>query len=157
MQGAKHSRIRQMLRRYREHLQRRSAPASRGTRVYSFNGSVAYPADDRLAMNESYATAEPTPSEIGMLDGPVVLEFGSRWCGYCRAAQPLLAAALEMHARVRHIKIADGSGRPLGRYFAVKLWPTLVFLNNGDEVARLVRPRDVGVIRDALAQIDSDR
>lgn len=107
-----------------------------------------------MAMTEVYAATEPTRTEIDLLDGPTVLEFGSPWCGYCRVAQPLLAAALADHARVRHIKIADGSGRPLGRSFKVKLWPTLVFLSNGRETARLVRPGDANAIRRALAQID---
>jgi len=43
---------------------------------------------------------------------------------------------------VRHLKIEDGPGRPLGRSFRVKLWPTLVFLRDGVEVARVVRPAD---------------
>ena len=105
-------------------------------------------------MTEVYAAIEPTRTEIDLLEGPTVLEFGSPWCGYCRGAQPLLAAALANHARVRHIKIADGSGLPLGRSFKVKLWPTLVFLSNGQETKRLVRPGDASAIRRALAQID---
>jgi thioredoxin 1 len=35
----------------------------------------------------------------------------------------------------------------------VKLWPTLVFLRDGVEAARLVRPGDAASIRRALAQI----
>ena len=106
-------------------------------------------------MNEVYAAVEPARAEIDMLDGPTVLEFGNPWCGYCRAAQPLLASAFADHSRVRHIKIADGSGRPLGRSFKVQLWPTLVFLSNGRETMRLVRPGDASAIRRALAQIDT--
>jgi thioredoxin 1 len=60
-----------------------------------------------------------------------VLEFGTPWCGWCRAAQPLIAAALAEYPDVRHIKVEDGSGRPLGRAFGVKLWPTLIFLKRG--------------------------
>jgi thioredoxin 1 len=71
--------------------------------------------------------------------------------------QPLLASALNDHPGVQHIKIADASGRRLGRSFRVKLWPTLVFLRGGEEVARLVRPRAVDAIRQALAQIDPCR
>jgi thioredoxin 1 len=107
-----------------------------------------------MAMNKVYAAIEPARAEIDMLEGPTVLEFGSPWCGYCRAAQPLLASALTDHPHVRHIKIADGSGLPLGRSFGVKLWPTLVFLRRGKETARLVRPADANQIRRALAEID---
>ena len=105
-------------------------------------------------MNEVYAATEPARAEIDMLEGPVVLEFGSPSCGYCRAAQAPLASALADYPDLRHVKIADGSGRPLGRSFKVKLWPTLVFLSNGGEIARLVRPDDATEIRRAIAQID---
>ena len=107
-----------------------------------------------MAMNEEYAAIEPARTEVDLFDGPSVIEFGSPWCGYCRAAQPLLGSAFADHPRVRHIKIVDGSGCPLGRSFKIKLWPTLVFLSNGREIARLVRPGDASTIRLALAQID---
>ena len=108
-----------------------------------------------MAMTDRYAAIEPVRTEIEALAGPTVLEFGSPWCGHCRAAQPLLEAALADHPRVHHIKIADGSGKPLGRSFRVKLWPTLVFLREGSEVARLVRPGAAEEIRRALAEIDA--
>lgn len=107
-----------------------------------------------MAMNNMYAPIEPERVEIDRLDGPAVIEFGAPWCGHCLAAQPLLASAFSDHPRVRHIKIEDGRGRPLGRSFKVKLWPTLVFLDHGQETARLVRPGDAELIRQALAQID---
>jgi thioredoxin 1 len=105
-------------------------------------------------MNEEYAVSEPNRAAVDLLAGPTVLEFGSPWCGYCRAAQPLLASAFAEHPGVRHIKIADARGRPLGRSFNVKLWPTLVFLRDGKETARLVRPGDASAIANALAKID---
>ena len=106
-------------------------------------------------MNDAYASIEPARAEIDRLHGPTMLEFGSPWCGYCRAVQSLLASALADHPRVRHIKISDASGRRLGRSFKVKLWPTLVFLSNGRETARLVRPGDASAISEALALIDN--
>lgn len=108
-----------------------------------------------MAMTDQYASIEPARAEIDTLDGPTVIEFGTPWCGYCQAAQPLLASAFSDHPRVRHIKIEDGKGRPLGRSFRVTLWPTLVFLSHGRETARLVRPGDVNAIRQALAHIDA--
>src|SRR3569832_2980763 len=105
--------------------------------------------------NNTNTAREPTRADIDQLDGPTVLEFGAPWCGHCRAAQPLLAAAFAGHDLVRHIKISDGSGRRLGRSFRVKLWPTLIFLRDGKEVTRLVRPATAGAIRSALARIET--
>ncbi len=105
-------------------------------------------------MNHDYSTNEPERADVDRLGGPALIEFGSPTCGYCRAAQPLLASALSAHPRVRHIKIADGRGRRLGRSFGVKLWPTLIFLENGQEIDRLVRPASAGEIGEALARID---
>ena len=102
-----------------------------------------------------YSQPEPMRAEVDALMGPVLLEFGTSWCGHCRAAQPLITEALALHPRVHRIKVEDGSGRKLGRSFNVKLWPTLVFLRNGKEVSRLSRPRSAAVIAAALTQIDS--
>lgn len=108
-----------------------------------------------MAMNDTFAASEPPREEIDALEGPTLVEFGAPWCGFCQAAQGPLAAAMAQHPNVRHIKIEDGKGRRLGRSFAVKLWPTLVFLSEGKEIARLVRPDDANAIRQALAQIDA--
>lgn len=104
-----------------------------------------------------YETVEPTRAEIDALAGPSLIEFGTPWCGFCRAAQPAIALALAAHPGVRHLRIEDGSGRALGRTFGVKLWPTLVFLRDGAEVARLVRPREPATIAEALGAIDPGR
>jgi thioredoxin 1 len=106
-------------------------------------------------MSAAYESNEPTREAIDGLEGATLLEFGSPWCGWCRMAQPLVDAALKKHPGVRHVRIADASGRPLGRSFRVKLWPTFVFLRSGEELARLVRPDDPAAIEQALAKIDS--
>ena len=108
-------------------------------------------------MSTAYSEAEPKRAEVDQLQGPTVIEFGSPWCGYCRRAQPLIAEALAEYPKVRHLKIADASGKRLGRSFGVKLWPTLVFLSDGKELGRIVRPADAGAIRQALALIDPSR
>jgi len=104
-------------------------------------------------MNKTYSEAQPARAEIDALTGATVLEFGTGWCGHCRATDAPLASALQLHAGVPHLRVEDGPGRALGRSFRVKLWPTLIFLKDGQEVARLVRPLDSAEIARALAQI----
>ncbi len=70
----------------------------------------------------------------------MVLEFGASWCGYCRDLAPRLSSALMDHPEVQHLKIEDGPGKPLGRSFRVKLWPTLVFLKDGQVIRQVSRP-----------------
>ncbi|TBV00107.1 thioredoxin family protein [Stutzerimonas kirkiae] len=107
-----------------------------------------------MAMNDIYAESEPGRAEVDALPGNVLLEFGAPWCEHCQAAQPLLAEALRGQP-VHHLKIEDGPKRRLGRSFKVKLWPTLILLRNGHEIARSVRPTDVREIHALLQGMDA--
>jgi thioredoxin 1 len=51
----------------------------------------------------------------------------------------------------QHLKVEDGPGRALGRSYRVKLWPTLLVLRDGQEVARVVRPTAVQDVLSALS------
>jgi thioredoxin 1 len=82
----------------------------------------------------------PTREAVDGMEGLVLLEFGTDWCGFCRAAAPQVESLLRQHPKVKHVKVEDGPGRPLGRSFRVRLWPNLVFLNNGVVVRQLARP-----------------
>jgi len=98
-----------------------------------------------------YSPAQPERSSIDASPGLTALEFGTDWCGHCQAAAPKIAAALAGYPAARHIKVEDGSGRVLGRSFRVKLWPTLIVLKDGVEVARVVRPASDREVREALS------
>ena len=100
-----------------------------------------------------HLATEPQRAAVDALRGACLLEFGAPWCGHCQRAQPLIETALASQPAVEHIKVEDGPGLPLGRSYRVKLWPTLVFLRDGQEVARLVRPQTGQEIAQALAQI----
>ncbi|SNS97153.1 thioredoxin 1 [Noviherbaspirillum humi] len=106
-----------------------------------------------MEASQAYLALDLKREEVDALAGSAVLEFGTNWCGFCQAAQPAIRAALADHPGMRRIMVEDGPGRPLGRSYRVKLWPTLIFLRDGREVARLVRPDDAREIRDALKQI----
>lgn len=103
-------------------------------------------------MGKAYETTQPERSAIDAMPGIVALEFGTGWCGYCRAAEQHIGAALSAAPAVQHIKVEDGPGRALGRSFRVKLWPTVVVLKDGKEMARVVRPADTNEVRQAIAE-----
>ena len=95
----------------------------------------------------------PSRESVDQLSGATVLEFGTPWCGHCQRAQPLIEQALEDQPQISHVKVEDGPGQRLGRSFKVKLWPTLVFLKDGKEIDRLVRPQTAQEIHEHLQKI----
>jgi thioredoxin 1 len=101
----------------------------------------------------NYTEAAPTRDELNARAEPIIVQFGANWCGHCQGAQPLIDEALAAHPELSPVMIEDGRGRPLGRSFQVKLWPTLVFLKGGQEVARVVRPGSASEVSDAIAKL----
>ena len=97
-----------------------------------------------------YRAEAPSRAEVDAWDGPALLVFGADGCGHCRAAAPAIAQALQGSPGLRVVMVEDGPGRRLGRSFGIKLWPTLVFLRDGREVDRLVRPRDAAPLTQVL-------
>lgn len=108
-----------------------------------------------MAYADRYLTVEPGRAEVEASHGRLALEFGAPWCPHCQAAQQAFAQVLGERPDAAHLKIEDGKGRPLGRAFGIKLWPTLVLLRDGVEVARVVRPRTSADLAEALTQWDA--
>ena len=100
-----------------------------------------------MPYQSTYRPEAPERSEVDATPGLLLLEFGANWCGHCQAAQPAIQSVLAKHPDLDHRKIEDGPGRRLGRSFRVKLWPTLILLRDGQEIARTVRPATVDEIR----------
>ena len=109
-----------------------------------------------MAFSDKFENIELAREDIDTLCGPAVLEFGTNWCGYSQAAQPLIKQAFASNPHIPHIKVKDGPGRPLGRSFGVKQWPTLVFLKDGREIKRLVRPDGTQAIDQAMKKIEGN-
>ena len=103
-----------------------------------------------MAYVREYEDESITREQLDQSDGLRLLEFGANWCGYCIAAQPDIEAALAEHPDLVHEKIADGPGRPLGRSFRVKLWPTLILIRDGEETGRIVRPESEKDLKEFL-------
>jgi thioredoxin 1 len=104
-------------------------------------------------MAQAYVERQLDADELERRAGPLVLDFGTEWCGHCARARPLIEQAISEVPGIAHVRVEDGPGRPLGRRFRVKLWPTLVLLRDGKEIERLVRPADLQALRQALDRL----
>lgn len=93
-----------------------------------------------MPFTPTYQEAVPTREEIDQTPGQQIVEFGANWCGHCQGLNPTVENLLSAADDVQHIRVADGKGKSLGRSFQVKLWPTLVLIQDGSVVAQLVRP-----------------
>lgn len=103
-----------------------------------------------------YATNHPTRDEIQGIVEPTVLEFGSPDCPYCQKTEPMVKAAFQDFPGISHVKLADHEDKMLGRAFNVEKWPTLIFIQEGREVSRLVRPENEDAICDRMEDIDAN-
>lgn len=106
-----------------------------------------------MPIPEEYIASNITRADIDHFAGPSLIDFGTNWCQHCEAARAMVDAAVSAHPSVLHRRIEDGKGRPLGRSFRITLWPTLIFLRDGVEIARLTRPRDQAAVEQALSAI----
>lgn len=93
-----------------------------------------------MPYSSHWAGETATRTDLEALEDTMIIEFGTDWCPHCQAIQPALKELLEDKVEISHLKIEDGKGRPLGRSFAVKLWPNFVFLKEGQLVEQLARP-----------------
>tara|TARA_R110001583_G_scaffold22377_9_gene84049 strand:- start:10494 stop:10838 length:345 start_codon:yes stop_codon:yes gene_type:complete len=97
--------------------------------------------------NPKYSQELLPLEQISKIEGRFLLEFGAPWCGHCQAAFPAVQEVLNENPKMPHIKIYDGKGKKLGRTFTVKLWPTFILMQEGKEIARIVRPEHADELR----------
>jgi thioredoxin 1 len=104
-----------------------------------------------IGFNSEYSEEAPSLEDIHALEGRALLEFGAPWCGHCQAARYAVESSIKTDSKIAHIKVFDGKGKRLGRQFGVKLWPTLILLQDGQEVRRIVRFISNEEVRELMA------
>ncbi|MEP9352286.1 thioredoxin [Xanthobacter sp. KR7-65] len=109
-----------------------------------------------MALTAERFTAHTSESEI-----PLVIDFWADWCGPCKTMAPVfesLAAEFEPH--VRFAKVDTDAERELAEYFRISTIPTLSFIHNRREVARVAGAMFAGDLRrwlyDALSRAEED-
>ncbi|CAM2952715.1 thioredoxin family protein [Vibrio rarus] len=107
-----------------------------------------------LAYNSEYSELSPTIEDIAGIASFAIVEFGAPWCPHCQAGELVLKEGLKGYTTLPHIKLFDGKGKKPGRHYKVKLWPTIVLLKDGVEVARVVRPTTLSDLAPLLNKLN---
>ena len=92
-----------------------------------------------MPLSATYVAQEPRRAEVDRMPGPVLLEFGTGWCGYCRALDADLAELLDRYPQVRHLRqvAADlGAEPPAG----LGLEELLAWINGHSPTLRVAAP-----------------
>ena len=84
-------------------------------------------------------------------NGVALVDFYADWCGPCRMMAPILEAVAAERTDITVAKVNVDESSELAARFGVMSSPTLVVLDGGDEIKRIVgaRPKDA-----LLAELD---
>jgi len=69
-----------------------------------------------------------------------VLYFSATWCAACFIIGPLLERIAEEHPEIEFHKIDVDDDFEVANYYNVQGMPTLIYMQEGKEVARVVGP-----------------
>ncbi len=96
-------------------------------------------------------TKENYNEEVIKSPVPVLLDFWATWCGPCRMLSPIVdEIANEVEGKAKVCKINVDEQPDLAQQFGIMSIPTLVFMKNGEIVAKEVGVRSKQAILDKL-------
>lgn len=83
-------------------------------------------------------------------EGQVVVDFWAAWCGPCKMLAPVLEELDEEMEDIKFAKVNVDDEQGLAGSHSVKGIPTMVFLENGEEVGRLVGFKPKGALKNEI-------
>jgi thioredoxin 1 len=87
-----------------------------------------------IALGDDNFDAEVLQSDLGV---PILIDFGARWCGPCKALRPIVQRMAESYAgrmRVAEVDVDEAPG--IVRRLGIRGTPTVVVYQAGREIAR---------------------
>lgn len=89
-------------------------------------------------MSELKVTEANFEKEVLSSEKPVLLDFWAVWCGPCKMIAPLLGELAALHPEITVGKVNVDEEPQLAIRYGVMSIPTLILIQEGKEVRRLV-------------------
>lgn len=83
-------------------------------------------------------TSEQFEAEILKSEKPVLVDFYADWCGPCKMLAPIVDEVAEEKEDVKVCRINIDENQDLAVEYGIMSIPTLVVIENGEEVGRTV-------------------
>jgi len=84
------------------------------------------------------------------VNGLCAVKFGAEWCGPCKMLEPKLNKLGEEYPDVNFVSINVDDDPALAKKFQIRSLPTVILLNNGDEVTRVIGASLITPLRKAF-------
>lgn len=84
-------------------------------------------------------------------DVPVLVDLWAEWCAPCLVVAPILQQLIEEsngELKLAKIEVDEGENMKLAGRYQVRGFPTVILINNGEEVARFSGAKSLSYIRE---------
>lgn len=84
-------------------------------------------------------------------DAPVLVDLWAEWCSPCLVIAPILKQLVEEfegEIKLAKVEVDEGENMKLAGRYQVRGFPTILLINNGEEVGRFSGAKPLSYIRD---------